>query len=103
MPTAVDLEHLHREGGGEGGDGGAGARLLRLVGQEVGGGEGEEVEGAAAGVEVEDDVGAGEELAGDVVGDLLGDGAGGGAREAAVEVAAVDRARCGCRRGRRGG
>ena len=87
----VDLEHLHREGRGEGGDGGQGAGLLRLVGEEVGGGEGQEVEGAAAGVEVEDDVGAGQELARHVVGDLLGDGAGRAAGEAAVEVAAVDR------------
>ena len=54
----VDLEHLHREGGGEGGDGGEGAGLLGLVGEDVGGGEGQEVEGAAAGVEVEDEVGA---------------------------------------------
>ena len=69
--------------------------FLGLVGEDVGGGEGEKVEGAAAGVEVEDQVGAGEERAGDVVGDLLGDGAGRRAREAAVEVAAVDRAGAG--------
>ena len=72
----VDLEHLHREGGGEGLDGGQGARLLGLVGQDVGGAEGQEVEGPAAGVEVEDEVGARQQRAGDVVGDLLGDAAG---------------------------
>ena len=54
----VDLEHLDREGRGEGLDGGETAGLLRLVGQDVGGAEREEVEGPAAGVEVEDEVGA---------------------------------------------
>ena len=44
-----------------------------------------------AGHAVEDEVGAGQERAGDVVGDLLGDGAGRAPGKAAVEVAAVDR------------
>ena len=54
----VDLQHPHREGGGEGFDGGERAGLLGLVGQDVGGGERQEIKGLAAGVEVEDEVGA---------------------------------------------
>ena len=79
------------DGGGEGAEGGDVAGLAGGVGvvlHHEGGGD--VVEGGSAGVEVDHDVGAGDQLGFDEVGDLLGDGAHGVTGEEAVEVAVVN-------------
>ena len=57
----------------------------------MGGGERQQVQGAAAGVNVQRQVAQRHQIAGEVVGDALGEGAGGAAGKGAIEVALVDR------------
>ena len=87
----VELEQLHAVGRIERLHRGDAALLLLLVRQLVGGSEGKEVEGPAAGMEVEHDVGLRQQKALEVVGDLLGDAAVGAARKDPVQVAGIDR------------
>ena len=77
----VDLEQLHRIGRVEGAHRRDAARPPAPTGRPVRGGEGQEVERLAAGVEIEHDVGHRRQRAVEVVGDLLGGRAVGRARE----------------------
>ena len=80
--VGIEKAELREEGFGGGELGG----VIYLVGV----GAGDEVEAAAAGVEIDDDVGEGEEDSREKVGENLAGGALGVAGEAAVEVAAVE-------------
>jgi len=86
----VDFQQRQGIGCGEGRPGGLAARLLLLVRQEVGGGEGHELQRLAAGVNVEHQIGERQQPALKIVGDLFRDRAVGATGKAAVEVAAVE-------------
>src|SRR5690606_41982535 len=61
-------------------------RLLVLVGQHVAGRERQEVQGPAAGMDIQDDIGQRQQGAAEIVGDLFRHGAVRLAREATVEI-----------------